>query len=121
VTDQAAYDIKRRLDEAASEGHLTMAAIWGAVRGTAPADRWDMAAGSLQAAADAIAAAQAALAAMDKREPYCTVCAEPILHLSAGWTHISTIDHIEARQAGHEPELDWRPVGADGEGNGDAG
>lgn len=105
-----AHDVKRHLDEAGRNSGLAMACIWGAVRGTAPADRWDTAAADLRAAADAIAAAQAALAAMDKQEPYCTVCDEPILSLMAGWSHIVSVDHVEQRQAGHEPELDWRPV-----------
>jgi hypothetical protein len=117
VTERQAREVKSHLDEARHNCDLTMACIWGATRATAPADRWDMAAADLQAAADAIAAAQAALAAMDKEEAYCTACGGPVLHLTAGWTHISTTDHVEARQAGHEPELDWRPVGADGKGN----
>jgi hypothetical protein len=111
VTDKpTARDVKKHLDEARRNADLTMGCIWGALQGTAPADRWDRAADRLKAASEALAAAAAALAGMDKQEPYCTVCGEPILSLMAGWSHFSVTDGVEPRQAGHEPELDWREV-----------
>lgn len=105
-----AYDVKRHLEEARHHSDLVMACIWGAVNGTAPRDRWDMAAADLDAAARELARARAVLAAMEKLEPYCTACDQPILKLMAGWSHISTTDHVEPSEAGHEPELDWREV-----------
>ena len=102
-----AGDVKAHLAEARRRADLAMAAIRGATGGTATADRWDMAAVDLRAATEALAAASQALAAMEKREPYCTVCGEAVLSLTAGWTHVSS---VEQRQAGHEPELDWREV-----------
>lgn len=111
------YDVKAHLDEARHKMDLTMACIWGAVRGTAPADRWDRAGADLDAAAEAVAKAKAALAAMDKPEPYCTVCGEPILNLMAGWSHFTAAgDAVLADQAGHEPELDWRTIGGEPDG-----
>lgn len=109
-----AHDVKAHLDEARRNASLTMACIWGAVRGTAPADRWDLAADDLRAASEALAKAQAALAAMEKPEPYCTVCGEPLLSLMAGWSHFSD-DAPGAVNAGHEPSLDWRRLGEAGE------
>jgi hypothetical protein len=109
---QGAYVVKRHLEDARSNADLVMACIWGAVNGTAPADRWGMAAADLAAAEDALAKAKAALAAMEKLEPYCTVCGEPILNLTAGWSHFTAAgDAVLADQAGHQPDLDWRPIG----------
>lgn len=115
MSDRQARDVKAHIDEARRNCDLTMACIWGAIRGTAPADRWDRAAADLDAAMEALAKAKAGLAAMDKLEPYCTVCLGPILSLMAGWSHVSTTDHVEPRQAGHKPALDWRLVGTPGQ------
>jgi hypothetical protein len=123
VTDRQAHEVKSHLDEARRASDLVMPCIWGALQGTATADRWDHAATHLEAALIALTAAQAALAAMDKQEPYCTACGEPVLSLMYdGWSHFSAAGlGVESRYAGHELELDWRPVGADGKGNDDAG
>jgi hypothetical protein len=118
-----ASDVKARVDEARRNADLVMPGIWGALQGTAPRDRWDHAAARLKAAAEAIAKAQAALAAMEKLEPYCTACGEPILNLTAGWSHFRdgewpelTVGRLTAGaplelvEPGHEPDLDWREV-----------
>jgi hypothetical protein len=108
--NQGARQVKEHLDRARHQLDLTMAGIWGAVRGTAPADRWDGSRASLEAATEQIAGALAVLASMDKLEPYCTVCGQPILSLMAGWSHFTAAgDAVLADRAGHEPELDWRP------------
>ena len=112
MSDHQARDVKAHIDEARHNADLTMACIWGAIRGTAPADRWGRAAAYLDAAMEALAKAKGALAAIEKQEPYCTVCGEPILSLMAGWSHISTTDHVEPR---HKPALDWRTVGTPGQ------
>lgn len=113
MDDRQAYEVKRHLDEARRGFDLTMACIWGAVRGTAPRDRWERAAADLEAAAESLAAAQSAFAAMDKQEPYCTVCGQPVLNLMAGWSHFDAEGPaVAASLAGHEPELDWRLLGA---------
>lgn len=111
-----ARDVKGHVDEARRQADSIMGCVWGALQGTAPVDRWEMAADHLRAASEALAKAQAALAAMDKPEPYCPVCGEPILSLMAGWSHFGAAGFgVEPRKAGHEPELDWREAGgADG-------
>lgn len=116
MDDRQAYEVKRHLDEARRNFDLTMACIWGAVRGTAPRDRWDRAALDLEAAAQSFAAARSVLAAMEKVEPYCTVCGEPVLNLMAGWSHFDAEGPaVSAERAGHKPELDWRPIGEAGQ------
>lgn len=108
------YDVKAHLDDVQHHSNVAMACIWGATRGTAGADRWDMAAADLEAAAVALDAARAALAAMDKQEPYCTACGQPVLSLMAGWSHVDLADFAAIR-AGHELELGWRPITEAGE------
>ena len=107
---QDAQRVKEHLDRARHQLDLTMACIWGAVNGTAPADRWDKAKADLEAASGKIAEAAAVLAAMEKLEPYCTVCGQPILSLMVGWSHFRD-DAPGAVDVGHEAELDWRPSG----------
>ena len=116
MDDRQAYEVKRHLDEAQRNAGLAMACIWGAVRGTAPRDRWDRAAADLRASSESLSAATAALAAMEKLEPYCTTCGEPVLNLMAGWSHVISAENVQPRQAGHELELDWRPIGEAGNG-----
>jgi hypothetical protein len=106
-------DVMRHLDDVPREIGLARAAMWGADRGTAPADRWEMARASLQAAAAALGEAIGALAAMEKREPYCTLCGYPLLNLSNGWSHFTSGDY-EAVNAAHEAALDWRAPGTPG-------
>lgn len=109
-------DVMAHLDELASKVGLARAGMWGAVRATAPADRWDGAKADLEAAAVSLAAALEALAAMEKTEAYCTVCGEPILDLMAGWSHFTGDGRaVNAASAGHKPALDWRQVGTPGE------
>jgi hypothetical protein len=104
--------VKGHLDQVRRQADHAMACVWGAVQGTAPADRWGMAADHLRAASEALAKAQEALAAMEKQEAFCAVCGEPVLHLTAGWSHFSEVGRgVERRDAGHEPELDWRQAG----------
>lgn len=107
------HDVMTHLDELPSKVGLARAGMWGATRGTAPADRWEHAKADLKAAADSLAAAMTALDAMEKLEPYCTLCGQPILSLMAGWSHFTDGDYT-AVQAGHPPALDWRPVGTPG-------
>lgn len=111
-----AQALKNSLDESRRRSDRVMGCVWGAVDGTAPRDRWDMAAAHLREAAEALAAAAAVLAAMDKEEPYCTACGEPILNLMAGWSHFDAEGPaVSAARAGHKPELDWRPIGEAGD------
>ena len=107
-----ARDVKAHLDEAEHRSTLAMAGIWGAIRGSAPADRWDHAKTDLEAAAASLAAALEALAAMEKPEAYCTICGQPILSLMAGWSHFA--DGGRAASTGHKPALDWREIGTPG-------
>jgi hypothetical protein len=93
------------------------ACMWGAERATAPANRWDRAATDLATAQAKLAEAIAALAAMEKLEPFCTTCGQALLSLSRGWSHFAAaaeprreIEAVSAADAGHEPAMDWRPV-----------
>ena len=108
------HDVMTHLDNLPSKVGVARAGMWGAFQGTAPRDRWDRALTELQAAADSLAAAVAALRAMDKLEPYCTLCGEPLLDMSIGWSHFSDGGAV-AVQAGHPAALDWRPVGTPGQ------
>ena len=108
------HDVMTHLDEVTSKTGLARACMWGAVRGTAPADRWERAKAELEAAVASLAGAVAALAAMDKWEPYCTLCLDPILNLMAGWSHFRE-GSAGAVDVGHPPTLDWRVAGTPGE------
>jgi hypothetical protein len=91
-------------------GHLTdlaRAGLWGALRATAPKDRWQKADDDLAAAVKAIENARALLTAVDKQEAYCTSCGVPLLSQTAGWKHW---DGSDVYYAGHPPDLDWRPA-----------
>lgn len=108
------------LDQVQSQTGLARACMWGALRGTAPANRWGRAAADLAAAQAALAEAVSVLALVEKQEPYCTVCNRPLLLMTlsvGGWAHFAASQHpreIEPMSAGHDPALDWRPVaGAD--------
>jgi hypothetical protein len=109
----AVRDVARLLDNVDPEISLARAAMWGADRGTAPADRWERAAASLQAAAARLNEAIQAYAAMEKLEPYCTLCGNPLLNRSQGWAHFTSGDY-EPADADHKPEMDWRLPGTPG-------